>query len=117
MDIPEGSIDLGNYDKISARYEDGNIYIIDSKPPYVGVDFIKSLCEAEAYYLSIVRNGWKPEQARNVVPLALKTELYMCGFAEDWKNFFNLRCSSNAHPDAQKLAVGVRDKFISLGCI
>ena len=117
IDIPEGSIDLGNYDKTSARYEDGNIYIIDTKPPYVGVDFIRSLCEAEAYYLSIVRNGWKPEQARNILPLALKTELYMCGFAEDWKHFFNLRCSSNAHPDAQKLAVGVRDKFISLGCI
>ena len=117
MDIPEGSIDLGNYDKTSARYKDGNIYIIDTKPPYVGVDFIRSLCEAEAYYLSIVRNGWKPEQARNILPLALKTELYMCGFVEDWKHFLNLRCSSNAHPDAQKLAVGVRDKFISLGCI
>lgn len=117
MDIPEGSIDLGNYDKTSARYEDGSVYIIDTKPPYVGVDFIRSLCEAEAYYLSIVRNGWKPEQARAVLPNALKTELYMCGFAEDWKHFFNLRCSSNAHPDAQKLAVGVRDKFISLGCI
>ena len=74
MDIPEGSIDLGNYDKTSARYKDGNIYIIDTKPPYVGVDFIRSLCEAEAYYLSIVRNGWKPEQARAILPNAIKTE-------------------------------------------
>ena len=112
MDIPEGSIDLGNYDKTSARYKDGNIYIIDTKPPYVGVDFIRSLCEAEANYLSIVRNGWKPEQARNVLPLSLKTELYMCGFAEDWEKFFELRCAANSHPQARELAVPLKEEFI-----
>ena len=112
MDIPEGSIDLGNYDKTSARYKDGNIYIIDTKPPYVGVDFIRSLCEAEANYLSIVRNGWKPEQARNVLPLSLKTELYMCGFAEDWEKFFELRCATNSHPQARELAVPLKEEFI-----
>ena len=112
MDIPEGSIDLGNYDKTSARYKDGNIYIIDTKPPYVGVDFIRRLCEAEADYLSIVRNGWKPEQARNVLPLSLKTELYMCGFAEDWEKFFELRCATNSHPQARELAVPLKEEFI-----
>ena len=112
MDIPEGSIDLGNYDKTSARYKDGNIYIIDTKPPYVGVDFIRSLCEAEANYLSIVRNGWKPEQARNVLPLSLKTELYMCGFAEDWEKFFELRCATNSHPQARELAVPLKAESI-----
>ena len=112
MDIPEGSIDLGNYDKTSTRYKDGNIYIIDTKPPYVGVDFIRSLCEAEANYLSIVRNGWKPEQARNVLPLSLKTELYMCGFAEDWEKFFELRCAANSHPQARELAVPLKEEFI-----
>ena len=112
MDIPEGSIDLGNYDKTSARYKDGNIYIIDTKPPYVGVDFIRSLCEAEANYLSIVRNGWKPEQARSVLPLSLKTELYMCGFAEDWEKFFELRCATNSHPQARELAVPLKEEFI-----
>ena len=112
MDIPEGSIDLGNYDKTSARYKDGNIYIIDTKPPYVGVDFIRRLCEAEADYLSIVRNGWKPEQARNVLPLSLKTELYMCGFAEDWEKFFELRCAANSHPQARELVVPLKEEFI-----
>ena len=113
MDIPEGNIDLGNYDKTSARYNDGNIYSIDTKPPYVGVDFIRSLCEIEASYLSIVRNGWKAEQARNILPLSLKTELYMCGFAEDWEKFFELRTASNAHPQARELAIPLREEFIN----
>lgn len=112
MDIPEGNIDLGDYDKTSARYDDGNIYSIDTKPPYVGVDFIRSLCEVEASYLNIVRNGWKAEQARSILPLCLKTELYMCGFAEDWEKFFELRCAANAHPQARELAIPLKEEFI-----
>ena len=112
MDIPEGSIDLGNYDKTSARYKDGNIHIIDTKPPYVGVDFIRSLCEAESNYLSIVRNGWKPQEARAVLPNSLKTELVMTGFVSDWKHFFELRCDSAAHPQARELAIPLREEFI-----
>ena len=75
MDFPEISIDLGNYDKTSVRSKDGNVHIIDTRPPYVEGDFIRSLCEAESNYLSIVRNGWTPQQAREVLPLAVKSEL------------------------------------------
>ena len=112
MDIPECSINLGNYDKTSARYEDGNVHIIDTKPPYVGVDFIRSLCEAESNYLSIVRNGWKPQEARAVLPNSLKTELVMTGFVSDWKHFFGLRCDSATHPQARELAIPLREEFI-----
>lgn len=117
MDIPEGSINLGNYDKTSARYNDGNVHIIDTKPPYVGVDFIRSLCEAESNYLSIVRNGWKPQEARAVLPNALKTELVMTGFVSDWKKFFRLRSriaeTGKPHPQAQELADPLMDEFIT----
>lgn len=115
MDIPEGSIDLGNYDKTSARYKDGNVYIIDTKPPYVGVDFIRSLCEAEYNYLSIVRNGWKPQQARAVLPNSLKTELVVTGFTSDWNHFFDLRARGTTgapHPQAKELAEPLMKEFI-----
>jgi thymidylate synthase (FAD) len=111
MDIPEGSINLGNYDKTSAGYSDGNIHIIDNKPPYVGVDFIRSLCEAEYSYLSIVRNGWTPQQAREVLPLAIKSELISCGFEDAWKNFFYRRCAKDAHPMAREIANKLHEEF------
>ena len=47
---------------------------------------------------------WKPQQARQVLPNATKTELVMTGFESDWEHFFELRCSGAAHPDARKLA-------------
>ena len=117
MDIPEGSINLGNYDKTSARYEDGNVHIIDTKPPYVEGDFIRSLCEAESNYLSIVRNGWTPQQAREVLPLAVKSELISCGFEDAWKNFFYRRCAKDAHPMAQEIAKPMHKEFIERGFI
>ena len=80
-------------------------------------DFIKSLQYAEHYYLTLVKQGWKAEEARNILPLCLKTELYMCGFAEDWKKFFELRCAPNAHPQAKELAIPLKEEFIKRGYI
>lgn len=66
--------------------------------------FLQSIKNAEYYYFMLINRGWKPQQARQVLPNATKTELVMTGFESDWEHFFSLRCSSKAHPDAKKLA-------------
>lgn len=73
--------------------------------------FVYDMSNHEHGYLFQISVGWKPEQARNVLPLSLKTELYMCGFAEDWKKFFELRCAANAHPQARELAIPLYEEF------
>ena len=117
MDISEGSIELGNYDKTSARYKDGIVRQIDTIPPYIGVDFIRNLCESESDYLLMLNRGWTPQQARAVLPNALKTELVMTGFVSDWEHFFELRCDSAAHPQARELAIPLREEFIKRSII
>lgn len=67
-------------------------------------DFEIFLEYCEEQYLEFMDQGWKPQQARQVLPNATKTELVMTGFESDWEGFFKLRCSGAAHPDAQKLA-------------
>lgn len=66
--------------------------------------FLQSIKNAEYYYFMLINRGWKPQQARQVLPNAIKTELVMTGFESDWEHFFELRCSGAAHPDAKKLA-------------
>ena len=80
-------------------------------------EFIKSLQYAELYYFRLLKEGWKPEQARAILPNSLKTELYMCGFAEDGEKFFKLRCAPNAHPQAQELADPLMDEFVKRGIV
>lgn len=66
--------------------------------------FLQSIKNAEYYYFMLINRGWKPQQARQVLLNATKTELVMTGFESDWEHFFELRCSGAAHPDAKKLA-------------
>ena len=60
----------------------------------------------------MIRNGIKPQQARAVLPNALKTELVMTGFISDWEHFFKLRDAGSAHPQARELAQPLHKEFI-----
>jgi thymidylate synthase (FAD) len=76
--------------------------------------FIAGLNNAEKDYLSLVNMGWKAQEARAILPNALKTELVMTGFVSDWKHFFELRCPGSAHPQARELAIPLQEKFKEL---
>lgn len=79
--------------------------------------FCSSMEEAEGYYMMLIENGFKPQQARNVLPLATKCDLVMTGYLKDWKHFMSLRTPENAHPQARELAKGIKEEFIKLGYI
>lgn len=79
--------------------------------------YLQSLKDCERNYFGLLDYGWKPQQARAVLPNSLKTELIMTGFTSDWEHFFELRCDKAAHPDARALAIPLQDKFKELELI
>lgn len=81
------------------------------------MDFIDSLLDAEDYYMTLLGEGWTPQQARSVLPLGIKSELISCGFEDAWKNFFKRRDASDAHPMAQEIAKPMHKEFIERGFI
>jgi thymidylate synthase (FAD) len=83
-----------------------------SPEDYNGSRFLEFLHESEDLYLSLIKEGWKPQEARAILPNALKTELVMTGFTSDWKHFFELRDASSAHPQARELAQPLHEEFI-----
>lgn len=84
---------------------------------YAEICFMESLALAEFNYNAMIRAGWKPQQARNILPNSLKTELIMTGFVNDWKHFFELRCANSAHPQARELAKPLEMEFMKLNLI
>lgn len=92
-----------------ALYGPYHTVIRDKSPESI---FIASLNNAEKDYIDLIDLGWKPQQARAVLPNSLKTELVMTGFVSDWQHFFELRCAPSAHPQAQELAIPLREEFI-----
>ncbi|HKJ99860.1 MAG TPA: FAD-dependent thymidylate synthase [Desulfotignum sp.] len=59
--------------------------------------------DAEKYYLELLKSGWRPEQAREVLPNSLKTEIVVKGNIREWRHMFALRCSKKAHPQIRAL--------------
>ena len=66
------------------------------------IAFLEHLRRTEYWYMRMLKNGWTPQQARDVLPNATKTELIMTGFASDWRHVFDLRLFGKTgapHPD------------------
>ena len=72
-----------------------------------------ALQHAEKLYFSLLDSGWKAQEARAVLPNAVKAELVMTGFQSDWKHFFDLREASSAHTQARELAEPLHKEFIN----
>lgn len=79
--------------------------------------FLRALEVAENQYFDLLNLGWKPQQARAVLPNSLKTELVMTGTIEQWEGFFKLRDANDAHPQARELAAPLHEEFIRRGLL
>lgn len=84
--------------------------------------FLGTLLSAEKSYFNLLECGWKPQEARAVLPNALKTELVMTGFVDEsgWINFLSLRALGTTgapHPQAKELAEPLFEEFKAKGLI
>lgn len=79
--------------------------------------YLASLVDANYTYVLLLNKGWTPQQARDVLPLSVKSELISCGFEDAWENFFYRRCANDAHPQARELAIPLKEEFIKKGYI
>lgn len=67
-------------------------------------------CGEEYMYLT-GEEGWKPEDARGVLPLDVKTEFMMCAYPEDWEMFLFRRTDKHAHHQIQGIAKTLKEDF------
>ena len=58
---------------------------------------------AEKIYLNALEKGDKPEQAREILPHSLKTEIVVTANFREWRHIFTARCSKKAHPQIRAL--------------
>jgi len=63
----------------------------------------QAMYDAEEHYIFLLNNGWRPEQAREVLPNSLKTEIVVKANIREWRHIFTLRCSKAAHPQIRGL--------------
>lgn len=71
--------------------------------------------DTEVSYIGLINLGWKPQEVRAILPNATKTEIYMCGFDDDWDHFFDLRDKDVVDPQMYDLAHKLHLEFIEKG--
>ncbi len=106
---------IGSYAQESTRYcnyskdkFDNGITIINHG--YTGIvmkDVVDACWQAEQCYLDMLKNGATPEQARDVLPLCLKTEIVCTWNLREWHEVLRLRTAKDAHPAIRELMIPV----------
>lgn len=65
--------------------------------------WINCMETAEKSYNDLIKLGVKPQEARTILPNSLKTELIMTTNLREWRHFFKLRVSPQAHPQMRQV--------------
>lgn len=69
----------------------------------------------EHAYFDLIKANWKPQQAATILPNALKAEIVVTGFMDDWKHLFSLRVKGTTgapHPQMLEVMKPVYDEFV-----
>lgn len=123
LDIPEDTYSLGKLRSKDNPERTCMVEISENNGAYnvespIG-KFLHVLDYSSDRYMELINEGWKPQEARTVLPNSLKTELVMTGFVSDWKHFFRVRSriaeTGKPHPQAQELADPLMDEFVKRG--
>lgn len=103
---------FGNQICICKPYYYDNLEIADQ------LAFINRMSEYEGNYLNRISRGWKPEDAREFLPLCTATEVVYTYNVREWRHIIDLRyygITGKSHPNAKIIVGMIRDQLIYLG--
>ena len=103
--ITQEQIDSYNERAVRGEFEGG--FDSDSNELHALSVYLHCLHECNRAYDKLIRLGWKPQQAREVLPLATKSEVVYTAFVHDWKHWFDLRffgITGKSHPNMEQVA-------------
>lgn len=97
----------------------------DSLPDHIKFRYVHAFETCEDEYARLISYGQTPQQARAVLPNALKTEIIMTANAGEFEHFFDLRSRATTgapHPDMKvvadmALALYEPEKFVMTGLL
>lgn len=71
----------------------------------IDIEWACAMKDSAKYYENLIFMGWKPEQARDVLPNACATEIHIKTNIREWRHIFKLRAHHTASPQMQELMI------------
>lgn len=87
-------------------------------PPEQYVTYMKEfnlryMCEeAEVSYKKLIQDGFKPQDARFILPLGYRVNCVITASLQQWKHIIELRTSQAAHPDMKKIMDEIKKEIL-----
>jgi len=66
---------------------------------------------AEKAYLQLIKDGWRPQDARSVLPNALAATIEVTGNLRNWRHFLLMRTSKETHLDFRLVTIPLLEEF------
>jgi thymidylate synthase (FAD) len=63
----------------------------------MGITLSEYIEVMEDFYTALLNAGWKPEDARQFLPIGTTSEIVVTANLREWRLIFKLRCSKRAH--------------------
>ena len=99
----------GNFGHISTDYP-GSVY----RPCKYDVHWLTAIHYAEQNYRHLLDGGWRPQEARSVFPNALASKILMTCNLRNWRQFFCMRTTKEAHPQMRQVTIPLLAEFQKL---
>lgn len=61
------------------------------------MNFREMLETSQLHYKDLRRRGWKPEDARQVLPIATRSQIVVGANVREWRHIFKMRCDHFVH--------------------
>jgi thymidylate synthase (FAD) len=78
-------------------------------------DSLESLMEGlkktESVYLDLLDKGWRPQEARSILPNALASTIVVTGNLRNWRHFLIMRTTKETHPDFRQVTIPLLTEF------
>jgi len=68
----------------------------------------------ETYYRALRKAGWPPEDARQFLPIGIKSQIVTSANFREWRHIFTMRTGKPAHWEIRQIIVGLLKKVQSI---
>ena len=100
--------------KLQPVLQEGEYSYEEPDPPQIigpARVWFHNLLNTEQDYLQLIERGWAAQEARDVLPNALKTDIVAKYNIREWRHVFRLRTAKDAHPQMQEVMRPLLDQF------
>lgn len=84
---------------------------IPTHPAYLAEDWRTAIITCENIYKNLIVGGVAPQIARSVFPNALASRCIITGNLRNWRHFFLLRSTKEAHPQMRQVVIPLLKEF------